>query len=294
MNSRVVSKLAMLLVASAASCASADSFYWTGSVSTQWFVANNWVNQSQGGIPGIPGPGDSANLAYASVQINGNATVGQIYGYGVVIVDGSLTSGSASNCSIVLNAGVLNVPVMNAVSLTLNGGDVAGQPELVSCVVSLSSPGHLDLLLTGTNTMYGNVRVGQQLTARAVGASNALLYFPGQLTNSGTIVLEGNGAGESRLRCDYTITNIGGIEFQAQTGVLQAVLDNYGAVSITGATTFASYGATYRNVGTFSIAPGGWLQTFGNAQTFSQDAGTFAGAQRTTFSSMGVRYSGGA
>jgi hypothetical protein len=293
MKNRVVSRLAALLVASAASCALADSYYWTGSVSAQWTDPGNWMNQSQGGIPGVPGPGDSANLAYASVQLNGNAAVGTVFGNGTVSVNGSLTGDAASGCSIILTAGQLDIPSMSSVNLTLNGGDVAGQPELASCVVSLGSSGQLNLLLTGSNTLYGNVRAGQRLTSRAIGTSNALLYFPSPLINSGTIVMEGDATCESRLRCDYTITNNGEIAFEAQAGVLQSSLENNGQLNISGATTFLSYGAVYRNLGVFSIAAGGGLQASGNAQTFVQEAGSFAGAQRATFFGMNVRYSGG-
>ena len=293
MKSRVVSKLAALLVASAASCASADSLHWTGAISADWFVAGNWMNQTQGGIPDVPGPGDSVYLAYGNIQINGNAVVADFFGNGTVTINGSLTSNGATNCSIVLNAGFISIPVMHAVSFIHNGGDVAGRPELYNSSLILNSPGILDVILTGTCTAYGHVRDGQRLTTRAVGASGADLYFPSPLINSGTIVLEGDGSGEARLRCDYTITNDGIIACPAQAGVLQATLDNYGSVSITGAATFLTYGAVYRNRGAFDIAPGGSLQASGNVQTFIQDAGTFSGSDRSTFSGMNVRYSGG-
>lgn len=211
----------------------AAKIYWGGGVSTDWFVAGNWL----GG--GVPTSGDIAYVYGTRPQIGGEAAVanGVTIGGSLFSSDDKLfvtTGGSLTTQVIQISTGYGNA------ALEVNGGGqvTATYPNNGGISVGSSGPSasyvsHASLLVTGANsrvTANGGaviVSPGQYSEGTVTVADGGLLragaiwagYYPGGIA---TVNLNGTAAGRGVIETSTILESYGSGAVNMDGGIARA------------------------------------------------------------------------
>lgn len=241
------------------------------------------------------------NIDQNTVLVNNN---GLINNRGVFRVAPAVNL-ALGNVDFALNAGELNIggaAVLDGGRFDFNGGTITALPPTLRRSRLNLGPqaGTGSLVLQGSNTFSGDVRLGQTLIVQGSNvAGNSVLTALGSFTNAGTIILESiNSNWEASLSLpEGVLTNVasGVLQVNAGTGGarnLLADIVNNGTVNLDTSVLLGKTNGVLTNNRDFRVGAAASV-VFGNAVTFQQNAGALNLAGRFTMDGDTFQYNGG-
>ena len=259
----------------------ANSYTWTGAVSSDWFTPGNWSPS------GVPGAGDTATINNGTADISGsdatvavlNLTGGRIQGSGTLTITGTLnwisgdmgaTSG-AQGTTVIAQGATANISGADFFfkalrNRTLNNAGTLNLSDTTrpSGTTTFSACDGAVLNNTGTMNFGDRGIFGSGCGAQAT------------LNNTGTI----NSTGAVSIGTNFT--NSGTLSVQSGTLTFPSSSTHNGAVSVaSGAALTFEFFSTYTFGATSSLTGAGNV-TFGNNTSGNSISGTYNMTGTTT------------
>jgi hypothetical protein len=193
-------------------------------------------------------------------------------------------SGFTHNAGTITNNGSFFLG--GADDFTYNGGTIAGNAiEIEDAVLTLGPASGSGSFVLRRGRLVGDINAGQTVELQNNLTSNQITDTPGDMTNAGTLIHGGDGAGSGAnifrlggLFQNLTLTNTGTYlarnDNASQLGGLRTIngtLDNQGDATVEPFVTYAARETINRS--SFTIQPDGAVKLTGG-QHFTQDAGT--------------------
>ncbi len=238
---------------------------------------------------------------------------------------GSITDGTGGK--IAAGAGASDVVVSGAGdTYTQGAGTTSGATPvyIVNAALDYTGKGASSIFMQGTNdTLAGNLSSGQSLTIENTCAGNLSVSAAGGFTNAGQITLTNTpatcGYSNTLTLSSGTLTNTGSITTEKSQGggrVLQGNIENKGTVQVNTNTTLNAKGSLLTNEGAINIAAAtvleadsgasiandssgtinatgtGVVVVTGEADTFTEGAGTTSGTTPVDIINANLDYSG--
>lgn len=260
--------------------AGATGFSWLSPVGGLWSNSLNW---SPAGVPLVAGDTAAFGVSGApyTVTMDVSPTLDGLTvssGDATLFVSGrTVTVGGATG----LTAGVLQLRSSAWVGAGLMSNGATVFAEGSSTIANLSNTG--------------------LLTVRGVSGLNAGLTVSNPFANTGTLVLTSqvNAAANLAVGGSGVFTNGASGEFRIEAGaggqrLVDASVQNSGAVNINGDATYARASGLHTNTGAYTISTGRTLTISGNSQRFEQNGGTLAVDGELAVNSATFRLQGGA
>jgi uncharacterized repeat protein (TIGR01451 family) len=234
--------------------------------------SGSFTNAAGGGING------SGVLSFSNIAFTNTGTV--------TPVGGVLLSGGAFNCNGGTTGGTTFTLRSSALNIGAGGTDAAV------------------FILLGSTSLTGNVAAGQTLWVRGDNSvGNTTVTAASGFTNAGQIRIESQDQAfsSSFTVTAGTLTNTGAINVNAGSGggrILNANLDNQGALNVNFDFSLAKAAAVFTNTGTVAIAAGRTLTVSGGGSFTNASGGTLSGSgilnvSAATFTNAGTVNPGG-